>query len=183
MSNEDRVRWDDRYADREVAAVDSVSLPAPFHLFAEMFPTRGHALDIACGRGAAAVWLARRGLRVWGLDVSSVAVSQATTLARMAGVAESCRFEVADLDDGLPAGQPADVVLCSQFRDSRLDEAMIGRLAPGALLAVSALSEVDARPGPFRVERGELQEAFSALAVIAQGEADGRAWLLARQPG
>ena len=75
---------------------------------------------------------------------------------------------------------PADVVLCHKFRDPRLDQAIIGRLAPGGLLAIAVLSEVGAAPGPFRAVAGELSAAFADLDEIAAGEGDGCAWLLAR---
>jgi hypothetical protein len=72
-------------------------------------------------------------------------------------------------------------VLCHKFRDARLDSAIMARLAPGGLLAICALSEVGADPGPFRVQAGELERSFAALEPIAAGEADGEAWLLARR--
>ncbi|VEG47501.1 methyltransferase [Mycolicibacterium chitae] len=145
-----------------------------------MFPTTGHALELACGAGAASVWLARRGMTVHGVDISGVAVDQARDLAARTGVGDNCRFDVVDLDDGLPAGPPADVILCNRFRDPRLDRAILDRLAPGGLFAITALSEVGAAPGRFRAEPGELTAAFAPLKVIAAGEGDGEAWLLAR---
>lgn len=179
MTEEDRAHWDDRYARLEPAAVDAVGLPARFAPSAEAFPTAGAALDLACGQGRAAVWLARRGLDVLGIDVSAVAVNQARELAARAGVADRCRFDVWDLDDGLPPGPPAAVILCHRFRDARLDDAVVARLAPGGLLAVTALSEVGATPGRFRVAAGELPRAFAALDLLDAGEAAGEAWLLA----
>ena len=180
MSDEDRRRWDERYEGREPVSLDEVSPPPVFEAFAELFPTSGHALDVACGRGATAVWLARRGMTVTGFDVSPVAIAQAGELALTCGVQDRCEFVVTDLDGGLPAGPVADVVVCHRFRDARLDGAIISRLAPGGLLAISALSEVGASPGPFRVAAGELSRAFAALEPIAQGEGGGEAWLLAR---
>lgn len=162
-------------------SVNEVCLPEVFAPVADSFPTDGHGLEVACGRGAAAVWLARRGMQVVGVDVSATAIAAARVLADAYAPAGSCDFVVADLDDGLPPGPPADVVLCHRFRDSRLDGAIVDRLAPGGLLAISALSEVGADPGPFRVRAGELRSAFSALDVIADGEAEGQAWLFARK--
>jgi SAM-dependent methyltransferase len=119
-------------------------------------------------------------LDVLGVDVSAVAIEQARALAASAGVAQRCRFDTVDLDHGLPPGPPVDVVLCHRFRDRRLDRAIIDRLAPGGLLAISVLSEVGGAPGPFRATAGELPAAFAALDPVAAGEGDGQAWLLAR---
>jgi SAM-dependent methyltransferase len=137
-------------------------------------------MELACGLGQGAVWLARRGLDYWGIDVSSVAVGLARELAERSGVADRCRFEVVDLDGGLPTGPPVDVMLCYRFRDARLDRAIMERLAPGGVLAIAVLSEVGVGPGPFRAKPGELLRAFEALDLIAEGERDGEAWLLAR---
>ncbi|MEZ0352212.1 class I SAM-dependent methyltransferase [Mycobacterium sp. pR1184] len=180
MTREDQRRWDERYTSKEPASGAAVGPPAAFAAYADIFPTTGRALDVACGRGLASVWLAQRGLQVMGIDVSAVAVGQARELARHSGIEERCRFDVVDLDDGLPDGPPVDVIVCHRFRDRRLDQALIDRLAPGGLLATAALSEVGAEPGPFRAAPGELAVAFAQLHVIAAGEGQGQAWLLGR---
>ncbi|ORB29946.1 class I SAM-dependent methyltransferase [Mycolicibacterium parafortuitum] len=177
----DRDRWDHRY--REIAAprLADVGPPAVFAPYADLFPVGGRALELACGVGTAAVWLARRGLAVRAYDVSPVAIAHAAELARRCDVARRCVFEVADLDLGLPSGDPVDVLLCNRFRDPRLYAPIIARLAEGGMLAISVLSEVGAQPGRFRAEAGELVRAFgTALQPIAADESDGVAWLLAR---
>lgn len=180
VTGEDRRRWDERYAGSEPLAVDAVGPPAVFAPYADLFPTAGRGLDLACGQGLGAVWLAHRGLTVLGLDISAVAVEQARDLARRSGVGDRCRFDVFDLDDGLPDGPPVDVVLCHKFRDRRLDRAIVGRLAPGGLLAMAVFSEVGSAAGRFRATPGELLAAFTELEVLASGEGGGQAWLLAR---
>jgi SAM-dependent methyltransferase len=180
MAHGDRRRWDERYTTQGSPPVSAVEAPEFLARHTDLLPTAGSGLDLACGQGFGAVWLARRGLEVLGLDISSVAIGQARDLARRTGVGDRCRFDVVDLDDGLPGGPPVDVLLCHKFRDRRLDHAIIGRLAPGGLLAIAVLSEVGAAPGPFRAAPGELPAAFAALDRIADGEAQGYAWLLAR---
>lgn len=179
MSSHDRRHWDQAYADRPA---DEAKVPTDFAAWEGEFPGEGTALDIACGRGGNAVWLARRGLQVHGIDISPVAVEQADELAARRGVSERCRFSVADLDHGLPPGPPVDAIVCHRFRDPSRYDAIIERLKPGGLLAISVLSEVGATPGRFRATPGELKRAFAALQVIASGEGDGLAWLLARRP-
>lgn len=182
MSEQDRIRWEERYRNRTTPDVSAAEIPVVFAPFEAEFPTQGRALDLACGPGAASVWLARRGLDVWGLDISATAIDQARELAAQAGVGERCQFDVVDLDGGLPGGPPVDVVMCHRFRDSRLDRSITDRLAPGGLLGISALSVVGAGAGRFRVQPGELTAAFPQLEFIAAGEGDGEAWLLARKP-
>ena len=181
MAEGDRRRWDERYAAQGPPPVSAVNPPDLLTRHAKEFPAAGRALDLACGQGFGAVWLARRGLDVRGFDVSAVAIDRAREVARLADVGERCHFEVFDLDDGLPPGPPVDVILCHKFRDRRLDGEIIERLAPGGLLAIAALSEVGAAAGPFRAAPGELPAAFAQLQPIAAGEGDGHAWLLARR--
>lgn len=182
MSEQDRVRWEERYRSRAAPPPDAVGLPAVFAPFEDMFPTEGRALDLACGPGLASVWLARRGMEVWGVDISPTAITQARDLAARSGIGDRCRFDITDLDLGMPSGPPVDVVVCHRFRDRRLDQPIIERLAPSGLLMISALSAVGADSGPFRVAPGELTTAFDQLETIAAGEGDGEAWLVARKP-
>ena len=182
MADEDARRWDERWAEEGMAPI-AEDAPDWLANHEQTFPLDGTALEIACGRGRAAVWLARRGLQVHAVDVSSVAIELAERLAAAHNVAESCRFEVHDLDEGLPDGPPVDVVLCNLFRSRDLDVAVVARLKPGGLLAIAVLSEVGGEPGRFRAKQGELIGAFSELEVLADAEEHGRAWLLARKPG
>ena len=49
--------------------------------------TPGRALDVGCGEGADAIWLARNGWTVTGIDISDVAVGRARAAAELAGTA------------------------------------------------------------------------------------------------
>ncbi len=172
MSAEDPPRWDARHA-----AVSSVGALPPSALRGReaLLPPGGAALDVACGRGAVALWLAQRGFAVDAVDVSEVG------LAALAG-ATGVRCIRHDLDRGLPAScaGPYDVVVCQRFRDPALYPRLVERLAPGGLLVVTVLSEVDDEPGRFRAAPGELLAAFAGLEVLAHTERDGEASLLAR---
>jgi SAM-dependent methyltransferase len=182
MTEEDRVRWDAKYSSDD-ASRDSEEprIPEVFAPYKDRFPRAGFALDLACGRGSTSVWLATLGLEVWGVDVSPVALDCARRLAAKSEISGRCTFYLADLDQGLPSSPQAEVVFCHLFRDPRLYRPIIDRLQASGLLAIAVLSEVGAQPGPFRALPGELTAAFDELAVIADGEAEGRAWLLARK--
>ena len=78
-----RERWNRRWAGERANAATT---PSAF-LIAEIESlSPGRALDVACGAGRNAVWLARRGWRVTGVDFSEVALRAAGELARAAGV-------------------------------------------------------------------------------------------------
>ncbi|GAA1833478.1 class I SAM-dependent methyltransferase [Pseudonocardia ailaonensis] len=143
-------------------------------------PAGGRALDVACGRGAVAVWLAQQGFLVDALDVSPAGLDSARDLADAEGV--EVRFVAADLDDGLPVDGPYDLVVCQRFRDPVLYPALAAALAPGGLLVITVLSEVDDEPGPFRAAPGELRAAFASLEILAHEERNGEATLLAVKP-
>jgi SAM-dependent methyltransferase len=184
MADEDRERWDQRYAARAPAGVEDVGPPSAFADLVVSLPAEGTALEVACGEGTASVWLAQRGLRAHGVDGSPVAIDRARLLAERAGVTDRCTFDLVDLDGGLPEGSSVDLVLCHLFDAPALDDELVARLAPDGTLAVAVLSEVGGVAGRFRVARGALLERFgdrSGLQVIDHHEADGVARLLARR--
>jgi 2-polyprenyl-3-methyl-5-hydroxy-6-metoxy-1,4-benzoquinol methylase len=174
VSRRDASRWDGRHA----AASDVGPLP-PEALRGreELVPTSGRALDVACGRGSVARWLARRGMVVDAVDVSAVGLAAAARV----GADLPVRWWRHDLDAGLPEGctGPYDVVVCQRFRDPALYPALAAALAPGGLLVITVLSEVDEGPGPWRAPAGELLGAFGGLDVLVHAEANGEASLVA----
>ena len=78
-----REDWNARYAQQEL-----LWTAQPNRLFAAEVESiePGRALDVACGEGRNAVWLAERGWHVTGIDFSDVALGKAVELARARGV-------------------------------------------------------------------------------------------------
>ena len=102
MQRED---WDARYA-----WVEDVWDEANRFLVAEVAELEpGRALDLACGQGHNAIWLATRGWDVTGVDFSEVAVAKA--VARAERDALSATFVCADLLDYEPDAGAYDLVL------------------------------------------------------------------------
>ena len=62
------------------------------------------ALDLGCGTGGDALWLAQQGWTVTGVDLAQSALTQAEEAAAAAGLAERTTWQRVDLDAGLPAG-------------------------------------------------------------------------------
>jgi SAM-dependent methyltransferase len=183
VSGGDRARWDARHGAAQPSSAAPPGALAGAAELAACLPVSGRALDVACGRGGVAVWLARRGLMVDAVDISPVGLAAAARLAASVGVAGRVRWVTHDLDAGLPADcrGPYDVVVCQLFRDPSRYTDLAAALAPGGVLAITVLSEVDAGPGPFRAPAGELRAAFSNLETLLDRERDGEATLLARR--
>jgi SAM-dependent methyltransferase len=98
----------------------------------------GRALDLACGSGRNAVWLAARGWQVTGVDFSGVALDQARSLAADRGV--EVEWVESDLLDWRPDGECDLVaVLYLQLPAEELEPVVrraAGALAPGGTLLV-----------------------------------------------
>lgn len=74
----------------------------------------GTALDLACGEGADALWLAEQGWTVTGVDFAPTAIERAASEADRRGLAERTSFVVADLDTWEP-DDVFDLVLSAFF--------------------------------------------------------------------
>ncbi|KDQ69706.1 class I SAM-dependent methyltransferase [Streptomyces sp. NTK 937] len=101
----------------------------------------GRALDLGCGEGADAVWLARWGWRVTATDISRVALERAVVHAAEAGVTDRVDWQWHDLGATFPEGE-YDLV-SAQFLHSMGDlprEEILRRaaraVAPGGVLLI-----------------------------------------------
>jgi SAM-dependent methyltransferase len=77
--------WDARYSERDGAMWSGRPNGRLVADVADLMP--GRALDVGCGEGADAIWLARRGWTVIAVDISDVAVGRAREAAERADVA------------------------------------------------------------------------------------------------
>jgi SAM-dependent methyltransferase len=131
-----REDWNARYAQKEL-----VWTAEPNRRFAaevaELAP--GRALDLACGEGRNAVWLAEHGWRVTAVDFSDVALLKAAELAASRGVAVD--WVVADVFGYQPDARAFDLVavLYLQLRRDAMLQAVrtaVDAVAPGGTLFV-----------------------------------------------
>jgi len=162
MAAEDGHRWNKRYAGRPVAEPSPPDALAAAGLV-DALGDSGRALDVACGAGGQAVWLAQRGFDVVAVDASDAAVALATAAATAGGVGDQVNAEVIDLDAGIPRDLgDFDVIVCQRFRGVDLYDAFVTRLTPGGIAVITVLSETGAAsPGPFHAPSGELLRAFT----------------------
>lgn len=106
-------------------------------------------LDVGCGPGRHALALARRGMRVHGIDISNAFINVATTTAQREGLGEAATFERADARTvNLPAVFDAAVCLCQGAfglmdhlaHDIEILCGIAGALRPGGGFALSAFN-------------------------------------------
>ena len=102
----DRHDWDERYQGESLVW----SAEPNRFLVAEVEGlTPGRALDVACGEGRNAIWLAEQGWTVTGVDFSEVGLDKARRLAAARGV--SVPWELADVTEYTPAREHFDLVI------------------------------------------------------------------------
>lgn len=131
--------WENRYA-----SSTKVWSGRPNVTLTQVAPTLpvGRSLDLGCGEGTDAIWLASQGWDAVGIDFSPTAIQRASDAARDAGVTR-VRFEVADLntwDDEVTFDLVTAFFFHSRMEPdrTRILQRAANRLAPGGhLLLVS----------------------------------------------
>jgi SAM-dependent methyltransferase len=102
----DRHHWNERYLEKELLWTAE---PNQFLVECVSGLVPGAALDLACGEGRNAVWLAEQGWRVTAVDWSEVGISKGRALAETREV--EVDFVEADLLEWVPPGESAALVI------------------------------------------------------------------------
>jgi len=191
VSARDRDKWNARY--REGAYQDRQH-PSPLvERWASGLPAPGaRALDVACGAGRNALWLAAAGFCVDAVDIADAGLAQVRRLASERRLAVACHC--LDLDEGLPAALDGyDLIIVIRYLNRALLPSLCERLRPGGLLVCEVHLVTDADvigPGgdAFRAAPGELAGLLAQLQVLESQETvtqdpDGRPVALARLVG
>ena len=197
MSQADRDKWNARYLARAYEARTHPS--ALLEHWAGRLRVTGpapRAIDLACGRGRNALFLARRGWHVDAVDISPIALDRLRTDAEAEDLPVNCLER--DLE---PTSSALDVfaehcyylALSIRYTDLPLVGALPRVLAPGGhLIAEMHLITEKTVAGPrsprFRVAPGELRKAGSAFELLHYHEGlvtdpDGRTVALAQLVG
>ncbi|MCG6871907.1 MAG: methyltransferase domain-containing protein [Gammaproteobacteria bacterium] len=163
-------RWNDKYRRRspEEAAPDSLLID-----HARLLPGDGVALDIACGAGQNAIFLAERGYQVIGLDGSRIGLQ----LCRANALRTGARVQLAalDLDEFEPPQSRFDLIVVFYYLNRRLLRLLPAALRPGGLLICRTFNtrRLSQHPGfrrEYLLEDGELATAFAALETISSND-------------
>ncbi|HHH35719.1 MAG TPA: methyltransferase domain-containing protein [Gammaproteobacteria bacterium] len=170
MEEDPRAKWDRIYSeDKEAAPRPAAVLSENAHLL----PAKGRALELACGLGGNALFLAGRGLETEAWDISSVATERLAAVAAAQGL--PLRASARDVVAAPPPPASYDVIVVSHFLDRALCPCLAAALRPGGLLFYQTFTrEAPRGTGPsnpdFRLAPGELLALFGTLRLVVYRE-------------
>jgi SAM-dependent methyltransferase len=130
--------WEDRYR-RRGPVWSGRPNPVLVDFVGSLRPST--ALDLGCGEGGDAIWLARQGWRVTAVDISSTALDRAAADAATAGDADRIDFQQHDLALTFPSG--AFELVSAQYLHSPIEfprvhvlQEAASAVTPGGLLLI-----------------------------------------------
>jgi SAM-dependent methyltransferase len=131
----------------------------------------GTALDVGCGEGADAIWLAEHGWQVTAVDLSTVALERGAARARgvSADVARRISWLHADLTAWVPAARSYDLASAQFMHLPRAQRELLHRrvaesVAPGGTLLIVGHHPSDMQGG---VPRPQVPELFFTASEAA----------------
>ena len=162
-------KWNERYK----SATHEPQAARVLSEFLHLLPSSGHALDLACGRGANAVLLARQGLQVDAWDIADIPIADLQKLALEKQL--NIHAEVRDVETQPPEPNIFDVIVVSYFLDRKIIPALIMALKPEGLVYYQTfkqqhVSERGPKSTGYRLAEQELLQLFSGLQVLLYHE-------------
>jgi 2-polyprenyl-3-methyl-5-hydroxy-6-metoxy-1,4-benzoquinol methylase len=166
MIKSDKNKWDLRYLH-----ADHVQYPVAEVLTenAYLLPQSGNALDLACGIGANAIFLASHGLTTAAWDSSDIAIKKLKEFA--SGKKLPLAPEVLQIEQASLKPTSYDVIVVSKFLDRGLCANISNSLKPGGLVFYQTFTqEKTTLQGPsnpdFLLAKNELLNLFNSLSVV-----------------
>lgn len=170
-----KAHWDLKYEQ----GLPSLTEPDPFFIFAyehfvaPWFPNAGMALDLACGLGRHALWLANRSWRVCATDLSEVAIKKLNHAALELNV--SLDLLVGDASEYEPGSARFDLIVLFYHADRDVFPKLVLALKPGGLLIckLSVRRDTDAEltaAATGALNRNELPSLLPGLQTLHHEE-------------
>ncbi len=167
--------WNERYLSKERAGEDFDAEPASlvFDTVTRLEP--GGALDLACGTGRNALWLAARGWSVTAVDGAPAAIEVLRSRAIKSGL--HIEAKVADLQRHEFQIEPSTwdlILVCYYLQRDLLEAAKNGVRPGGILLVIVHIPEEGEQPTATRMRPGELRTYFEDWEILHEHEGKSR---------
>jgi tellurite methyltransferase len=159
--------WDERYHSRILPSEDLEAPPTPLLIGSANQLRPGKALDLACGTGRNALWLAESGWRVTAVDGSPAAIGILRQRASARAVDVDAR--IANLEKGEYQIEPSAwdlIAICYYLQRDLFEPAKQGLVAGGLLLAIAHISEPGEEATYKRLRPGELESYFQGWDIL-----------------
>ncbi len=159
--------WDQRYRSRERAAEDLQIEPTGLVAQTARKLILGRALDLACGTGRNALWLAKQGWEVTAVDGSGAALEILEGRAHQEGI--KIKTVVADLQRGEYTIEPSHwdlITICYYLQRDLIQPAQRGVRPGGVLLTIVHTTEGDEQPTESRLRPSELAQYFNGWELL-----------------
>ena len=163
--------WDERYRLGMRPAEDLEAAPTPLLIETANRLRPGRALDLACGTGRNALWLAEHGWSVTAVDGSPAAIEILRHRASACAVNMDAR--IANLEKGEYQIEPSTwdlIVICYYLQRDLFEPAKQGLAAGGLLLAIAHVAEPGEEPTYKRLRPGELESYFQGWDILRRYE-------------
>jgi len=158
--------WDELYRSRSAVWSGNPNIQLVSEV-ADLTP--GTALDVGCGEGADAIWLAERGWRVTAADISSVALERARAAMVSVDVARRIDWLHTDLVAGAPPSASYDLVSAQFMQLPREPRELLFRRLAASVKPQGTLLVVGHHPSDLQTtaSRPPLPELFYTAADVA----------------
>lgn len=165
----DQQKWDQHYQADLAVRIQAPSVAPVLVQNQHLLPCQGKALELACGLGDNAIFLAERGLLVSAWDLSAVAVQRLA--ARAASASLALTTECKDVVAAPPMPDQFDVVVVSCFLDRRLIAPIRNTIKAGGLVFYQTfIKEAVTQTGPrnlaYRLDNNELLDFFKGWQIL-----------------
>ena len=170
MTHNSAQKWDRKYAEATLKTPANPSFVLKQH--SRLLPFNGKALELACGLGGNARFLAQCGLKTQAWDISDNALTVLNNWASLNRL--PIEPLITDLEQMLLPYQQFDVIVVSLYLNRALFPQLVSALKPNGLLFYQtflAPVQMNAPNNPdFYVQSNELNQAWPELTTLIYGE-------------
>jgi len=163
MSKKDQIKWNKKFSEKANLLEQR---EASNHLQNIINDGKGKiALDLACGAGRNTLFLAKKGFKIFALDISNIALDTVEKLVQKENVEDLVHTSLSDLDEFAPEMPLYDLIIMSNYLDRDLiQRAKVGLKKDGLFFIETYMDDInnekkDSNPD-YLLKKEELKSFF-----------------------